>query len=133
MSIPGAMMPGESAGGMMGGMMNAGGPMPAPPPPGPGPGGPGQDVMKLLSSMQEAPSPAAGGQMLHQASMLSNGAYARITLRSAKASKFLSMANSNISSAREALNEEGSRPMAPAPNLGTPETAGMNPGAMSGL
>ena len=133
MSVPPGMMGG---GGMpMPGMPPGGGPMPGAPMPGgqPGPGGPVDDVMKLLASMQESPSPSGEEQMLHQAAVLINAAFSRINLRSAKAAKFLSMANSSISSAREALNEEGSRPMAAPPNLGMPETAGMNPGAMSGF
>lgn len=104
MAIPGALMPG-AGGGMM--------------PPG---GAPGQDggenVLQLLASLQQQPSPSAEEKMLFEATTMINGAYARVASRNAKVGKLLMDANSKVNQALEALKSETQRPMNAPPSFG---------------
>ena len=113
MSIPPGLMPG------------GGGPPGALAPPGgaPGAGGP-EGLLQILAGLQQSPEPDGADQMLTQATLSINGAYARIAQRSAKAAKLLMDANSRIQAARQALQEEASRPVAAPPGLGMPGMGG---------
>jgi len=111
------------------GLMGGGGPM-APPagppgggPPGGGMGGP-EDVLKILATLQQAPSPSAEEQMLFQATVMVNGAYARIATRNPRVGKHLMEANAKINSALEAMSEEGDRTVDRPPDLGAPGPVG---------
>jgi hypothetical protein len=86
--------------------------------PGMGGGGGPDAILKLLSSFQSQPSPDAEKKMLQDASVMINGAYPKIQLRSAKAARLLMEANAKVQSALEALAQEAQKPMAAPPNLG---------------
>lgn len=116
MAIPGALMPGQGG----------------PPPPGAGmdPMGGGPDaILKLLSSFQQAAQPSGEEQMLQQASLMINGAYARIAPRSAEAARALAQANVNIQTALQKLKAEPTRPLPGPPDL----MGGMSPGGGLGM
>ena len=110
MSVPGLMMPGQGAppppgadGGGVGGPMGGGGP---------------DAILKLLASLQQQPSPDAERKMLQEASLMVNGAYAKVQTRSAKAARLIMDANSKSQAAIEALQSEGQKSVAAPPDLG---------------
>lgn len=115
-------MPGltDLLGGLMGGGGGApggGGPMPMGAPPGLG----GGDPMQALMGLQEQPAPDGEDQALQDASLKIGMAYSRIQMRSPKAAKLLADASSKVQQAREALKQEGSRPLGAPPSLGMAE------------
>ena len=120
MSVPLGLMPGGPGPGAM----------ETPAPGGGGPGGPGgpEGILKILAGLQQSPPPDGEDQMLNQASMMLNAAYARIAPRSAKAARALMQANVQIQTARESLKAEGSRPLAAPPDLGMGMAGGMTGG-----
>lgn len=126
MSIPPAFMPGAAPGGGPAGSPSPGGVENA------------EQMLRVLASLQQAPPPSGDDQMLneasqkfHEASVMLNAAYARVVQRSARASKELAQASkcaadgvTKISAAREALQDEGTRPLAPPPDFGMPAPTG---------
>lgn len=94
-----------------------------------GGGGP-DDILKLLTSFQQQPSPDAEKKMLQDAVVMISGAYPKIQLRSAKAARMISEAQAKVQGAIEALATEGQHQMQPPPNLGLggPPGGGMGPG-----
>jgi hypothetical protein len=94
-----------------------------------GGGGP-DDILKLLMSFQQQPSPDAEKKMLQDAMVMLSGAYPKIQLRSAKAARMISEAQGKTQGAIEALAAEGKQGMQPPPNLGMggPPGGGMPPG-----
>lgn len=107
-------MPGAAPGGMPGA---EGGP--------PGGGAGPEGLLKVLASLQQSPEPDGADQMLNDATMKINAAYARVAQRSAKAAKLLMDANSRVQAAREALQQESSRALPAPPSLGMPPSGGM--------
>jgi hypothetical protein len=91
------------------------------------PGLGGGNPMDALAQMQQSPQPQGEEQAMADASMKIGMALARIYMRSPKASRLLTEAAQKIQAAREALGEEGSRPISAPPNLAMAEQ-GMVPG-----
>lgn len=110
-------------------LLGGGGGAPGGPPGGDMGGGGPDGMMKVLAGLQKQPPPDGEKQALTDASTKISMALSRIQLRSAKAAKLLSDAVSKIHAAREALDNEGSSPVAAPPDLGM--TGGMNPGGGS--
>lgn len=106
----------------------------APPgPPGAGGGGDaggGGQILQLLAGLQQAPSPSAEERMIFEATVMVNGAYARVAVRNAKVGKLLMDANSKLNQALEAMKGESTRPMGAPPDMGmaTPQPAPAGPG-----
>ena len=75
-------------------------------------------MLKVLATLQSSPPPDGEQEALRDASMKIGMAFSRIQLRSAKAARLLSEAQSKIQSAREALQQEASRPLSAPPDLG---------------
>lgn len=98
-------------------------------------GGP-DAALEALQKLQGSPPPDGEQEALRDASMKIGLAFSRIQLRSAKAARLLSEAISKIQSARETLQAESERSLAPPPNLGggLPMMPGpMGPGGSPGL
>ena len=113
------MMPPQGMPGMPGGM--------PPGMPGMPPGGPqGNPAMGALDQLAGMPMQAKEQEALQKASANIQIALATVYQRSAKASSLLSKAYENIQKAREALEELGSQPLPPPPDL----LGGMMPSPM---
>lgn len=96
----------------------------------PGAGGPGGDmggggerVLQLLAGLQQQPSPSAEESMLFEATVMINGAYAKVASRNAKVGQALMKANQEVNRALELLKQEGQGAMNKPPDLGMPGTA----------
>lgn len=120
-------------------MPGAGGPGPMAPPGPPGAGG-GDDagggkILQLLAGLQQAPSPSAEERMIFEATVMVNGAYARVAVRNAKVGKLLMDANSKLNQALEAMKGESTRPMGAPPDMGmsTPQPAPAGPNSAGGF
>jgi hypothetical protein len=94
--------------------------------PGPAPFGPDPAAMQALSGVGETPSPQREEDLLSEALLKIGVALAHIHMRSPKAAKLLSDAQSKISQAREELKKE--QPVGLPPDL----LGGMMPGGPSG-
>lgn len=94
-----------------------------------GGGGPDQ-ILKLLASFQQQPSPDAEKKMLQEATIMINGAYAKVQLRSAKAAQKIMKANSEIQGAIQDLASEGQQNVAAPPDLGLGGGGGGMPGGI---
>lgn len=96
--------------------------------------GPGPDMLlQALQQLQQSPPPDAEQEALRDATMKISMALSRIQLRSAKAARLLSESLGKLQSAREALDTEASRPMAPPPSLGMPPMGGLAGGPPPGM
>lgn len=122
---------GDPLGALMGG---GGGPGPMGPPPAGGPGGPPgggmggpDDVLKMLATLQQAPSPSAEEQMIFQATLMLNGAYAKVAVRNPEVGKLIMDANSKANQALQKMKGEGARSMGQPPDLGAPGPVGAPP------
>ena len=94
-------------------------------------GGQGPDaILKLLASFQQQPSPDAEKKMLQEATIMINGAYAKVQLRSAKAAQKIMKANSEIQGAIQDLASEGQQPVGAPPDLGLGAGGGGPAGGM---
>jgi len=105
-------------------------------------GGPAPDnsesILRVLASLQQQPPPSGEEQMLTEAaqklqdaSVILNAAYARVVQRSASSSKAIAEASkcaadgvTKISTARQELQDEGTRPLASPPDFGMPSPSG---------
>jgi hypothetical protein len=72
-----------------------------------------------MGQNQQSPPPSGEQDALRDASMQIGFAASRIAQRSAKAARLLTEALTKIQAAREALEQEGSRPLGPTPDLGS--------------
>jgi len=97
--------------------------------PGMPPGGPqGNPAMGALDQLAGMPTQAKEQEALQKASANIQIALATIYTRSAKASNLLSKAYGDIQKAREELEQLGSQPLQPPPDL----LGGMMPSPMGG-
>lgn len=115
---------------LLGGGGGPGGPGSPPPGGAPGGGGPGggmggpEDVLKMLATMQQAPSPSAEEQMIFQATLMLNGAYAKVAVRNPEVGKLIMDANSKANQALQKMKGEGGRSMGQPPDMGAPGPVG---------
>jgi hypothetical protein len=90
----------------------------------PGGGGenPGSRILQTLAGLQQQPSPSAEETMLFEATVMVNGAYARVAQRNSKVGEHLMKANGEINKAMSLLKSEVSKPMNQPPDFGMPAT-----------
>lgn len=85
--------------------------------------------------LQGAPPQNGEEDAFREISMKLGALFAKTQLRSAKAARLISEATGKLQSAREILQQESARPLAPPPDLGggLPMAAPMGPGGPAGL